>query len=371
MIELPTLKLRQAALEQLGETPELRDRSLRKLRSLIEKLPKEEQLANRSDENLIRFLRGKKFDVKLAFKVICCLVKFNHEHPEWTNDLTVEEFTIFSNLFEILENYDHAGRLVIIVKSFEAVDIFTTEFMKNNPNALIRFNIWLFDRVSRVPNVQVYGITLVNTFIGFSMWDSLTIVSAYPLDHQVQTFHYLQDCCSIRLGGVYVFNEPMFVNVLWSMLRYMLAEKLRDRFHFCRENYDSLKSAININYLPLYLGGNLRTSFDWISMMKNIEEELFKSDVNYYEKCMHEKLAIISDLSINMLSISMATTGSADSLGYTDVQGDITYLNDDINEENSIIKKGVESDDENHQNSIQDIADVDIIMKASSQTTVG
>ena len=39
--------------------------------------------------------------------------------------------------------------------------MFTDEFVKANPLAMIQFNIWMFDRVSRDVNVQVAGLVRI------------------------------------------------------------------------------------------------------------------------------------------------------------------------------------------------------------------
>lgn len=52
------------AFEELGETEELKKHNLDALRQMISEAPEEDRIEDTSDDNLIRFLRGKKHNVE-------------------------------------------------------------------------------------------------------------------------------------------------------------------------------------------------------------------------------------------------------------------------------------------------------------------
>ncbi len=161
VMEFPTPELETAARELFGETPETRTAKLDELRTKIYETFSNEIDFDCSDANLIRYLRGKKFNIDKAFKAVSGTIKFNEEHPKWTQNFTKEEFTDFSSIVQFLPHRDKDNRLVLFVKSSKLIKVFTSQFIKENPMGMIRFNIYLLNLLSNNIDIQVHGMIII------------------------------------------------------------------------------------------------------------------------------------------------------------------------------------------------------------------
>lgn len=230
-LDLPE-DLKEIAFRELGETPEVRREKLVELRGRISMLPEEDRISDTTDRNLIRFLRGRKYDIDNALRTTVNLVRFNRDHPDWTENLTAKEFLYFSTFFQLLKATDK-GRVICAFRPSIGIKILTPEFMAQNPLAIIRSTIWFINAVSYNVYCQVCGGLLLESFEGFTLWDNLTIARAYPLNQQIATMIYVQNCIGFRFCGAYLFHQPAFVDWLWFLAKGFLNERVRNRFHLC------------------------------------------------------------------------------------------------------------------------------------------
>lgn len=99
---------------ELNEDPATRGAKIDALLSKLTALPANKQPHCLEDAYLVTYLRHAKFDVEKAFKRICNMADFMRENPQWTTNLTGEEF---QGLYEkgfmtILGGRDREGRLI-------------------------------------------------------------------------------------------------------------------------------------------------------------------------------------------------------------------------------------------------------------------
>ena len=170
--ELPEY-LKKIAFENFGETPETRRTALIELRKRIGELPDEkDRLVNTTDSNLIRYIRGRKYDLDRALETTVERQRFENKHPEWMHPS--EEVLQNSNEFcGLLPNPDPKGRKVLMMFPAKGIKKFTGDFAKKNPLAMIQFNIWMFDRIASDLNVQVAGLIIVNMMKGLTFSDNI------------------------------------------------------------------------------------------------------------------------------------------------------------------------------------------------------
>jgi hypothetical protein len=240
-LEIPE-PLRTIAREDLGETPEVRCKALQELRSKIAALPESDRLADVSDQNLIRFLRCRKYDMEKALQSTVDMQKFNGSHPEWVNELRADEFRIFSTFFQVLENRGPKGQFILVLRPTNGIKIFTPEFLAENPLAMIRCNLFFLDRLSKNIEVQVCGVIVCNSFKGFTLRDNFRLSKASKVNEQIATFRFMT-ILGLRLSGAFMFDQPAYMTWLWPIVRMFLSEKLRSRFHLCGANYDKIKEV--------------------------------------------------------------------------------------------------------------------------------
>jgi len=171
-LELPE-SLKKIAFDDFGETPETRKAALLDLRKRINELPDEkDRLVNTSDQNLIRYIRGRKYDLDRALETTIERQRFENKHPDWMN-ITSEVLERAFEFCGLLPNPDAKGRKVLIMFPSKGAKKFCGDFVKNNPCAMIQFNIWMFDRVSSDVHVQVAGLVIINMMKGLSFSDNI------------------------------------------------------------------------------------------------------------------------------------------------------------------------------------------------------
>ena len=171
-LELPE-NLKKIAFENFGETPETRRAALIALRKRIGELPDEkDRLVNTTEANLIRFIRGRKYDIDRALETTVERQRFENKHPEWMNpsDEILENANEFCGL---LPNPDPKGRKILVMFPAKGIKKFTGDFAKKNPLAMIQFNLWMFDRISCDINVQVAGLAMVNMMKDLTFSDNI------------------------------------------------------------------------------------------------------------------------------------------------------------------------------------------------------
>ena len=261
--------LADIARDQLGETLEIRAAALNELRTKISELPEKDRLNDLSDLNLIRFLRLRKLNIEKALKQTIEYKQFYSRFGNELSELKKGEFLIFENFLSVLPFRDSAGRVIVVMHPKAGISIFTREFVQENPNAMLRFKVWMFDRLSFDPEVQVCGILLFNTFSKLTLWDQMAMSNMAPISHQLATFQFFQ-ILGFRLGGAYIFDQPSFFNLVWALARPFMSEKIRSRFHLCGSNYEVLKSVVaNTELLPTFLGGNVeQLGNNWIAQQQ-------------------------------------------------------------------------------------------------------
>ena len=171
-LDLPE-DLAKIAFETFGETPKTRRAALIELRKKIGELPDEkDRLVDTSDANLIRYIRGRKYDLARALETTVERQRFENKHPEWMNPS--DEVLQASNEFcGLLPNPDAKGRRVLVMFPSKGIRKFVGDFVKNNPLAMIQFNIWMFDRASRDIHVQVAGLIIINTMKDLTFSDNI------------------------------------------------------------------------------------------------------------------------------------------------------------------------------------------------------
>lgn len=252
-------ELAKIALDDFGETPTLRRQALLDLRQLITELPDpNDRLEDVSDSNLIRFIRGRKYDLEKALETTIALQKFNIEHPDWIT-ATEEELLmggVTDHFCAMLSKPDKKYRKVFVMFPARGVKYFTDDFVKAHPNAMIKFNLWMFDRISRDPHVQVAGLIIINSFQNFTLNDNLRMSRMAPMSHQLATFSFFNKCACIRLAGAFMVEAPILMRAIFGLAKVFLTAKIRDRFFFLGTDCAPLHNMVeDPSLLPMCLGG--------------------------------------------------------------------------------------------------------------------
>ena len=118
--------------------------------------------------------------------------------------------------------------------------------------------MWALGRMGRCPYFQVHGAAIYENFADFSMRQSFKLNAAMPPWVMRANFHYIQKCAAYRLGGIYVANQPAFMNFLWALVRPFMTPKMRERVHLLGKDVSAFAGVMDEAQLPVEFGGTLQ-----------------------------------------------------------------------------------------------------------------
>ena len=116
-------ELRKIAHEQLGETPEILQASLKTLREKIAQLPEADRITDATDENIVRFLRARKFKIDEALERTVQYARFYVKYGQVLEGMKAEEFMIFSEFMTVLKDRDREGRAMLVLQPKKGIGI--------------------------------------------------------------------------------------------------------------------------------------------------------------------------------------------------------------------------------------------------------
>jgi retinaldehyde-binding protein 1 len=216
---------------ELREVPEKRMESIRQLRKAIEsyrRMPGEDELVFKRTDNkfLLRFLRSRKFDVERALQVYVNYYKYRHKHREWLKDDASPDDPA---LKRIMESGMFAVLPVPLKDGSRAVCMCPSRWDVATMDAFecSRVFVHVLDKLLEDEEAQVHGITLL---------DNAENSSLQKLYHFMRTEVWklgieLQDAFPARFRGLHFINQPWYISLLMSVVRPLLKQKHRDRFH--------------------------------------------------------------------------------------------------------------------------------------------
>ncbi|CAL1283522.1 unnamed protein product [Larinioides sclopetarius] len=243
-----TPEIERIAFEELGETTEVRQSSLKKLKELIN----EEQgfCPLLDDEFLLRFLRAKKFDVSRAFSTLKNYYAFKVRYSGVVTDFLPKDLR---SLFETDKVFlspkrgpNGEGILVSFIGSFD-IESFTVE--QHFAATLISAEIGMETDAS-----QVCGSRLIIDMQGMS-WRKLRHYINPSFVSSVA--RCIQDVMPCRICGIHAVHEPIYFGSAYQAIKPLLSKKLKERIHFHSSDLSSLHKILPPETLPEELGGYL------------------------------------------------------------------------------------------------------------------
>jgi len=260
-LDLPP-HLAAEAFAQYKETPESRRKALDELRKGIQELPEEDRLNDLSDLNLIRFVRCRKYDVARALATTVTLKRFYVKHATLLRGLDGSAFKLLDQFqsLRIKKGLDkQSGKTLVMVRPARLMPGMTSDFQKAHPNALLRMNIWVMDRLSRDPDVQVNGIAALMTCSEMGFFDLVSFANIMTIDDRKILFAHMS-ALGIRMKGMYIFEAPLVIKGVFALIRPFLSAKLSGRINMLGGDYAAVIPTIigeeGFRQLPAVYGGS-------------------------------------------------------------------------------------------------------------------
>lgn len=219
------------ARAELREIPEKRMESIRQLRKAIEsyrRLPGEEELVFRRTDNrfLLRFLRSRKFDVERALHVYVNYHKYRHKHREWLKDGVSPDdpalrHIMESGVFAVLPTpLKDGSRGVCLYPS--RWDVATMD-----PLQCCRVFFHVIDKLMEDEEAQVHGVSILDNIENSTLQKLYQFMRSEVWKLGIE----LQDAFPARFKGLHFINQPWYVSLIMSVVKPLLKQKHRDRFH--------------------------------------------------------------------------------------------------------------------------------------------
>lgn len=266
----PQPSLEEVARLELGETPEIRTKSLQRLRHLLEGVPSLK--VPPGDDFLVLFLRARKYRVEDAFNTIQKYFRMRRDIPEFFEDLTpantpLERICHENNLVMISPEPDAYGRGIAMIK-LGAWDPTICSLSELSRAALLVTGSGQLEDAA-----QIRGVSGIVDLKGFGL-QHLGLLTPSFLKKAV---HITQDCWPVRIKALYMINCPKVFEILFAAVKPLLRYKLMSRIHFIRNDDRRFWDICPTTLVPEEFGGR-QERFDYAQ-----QDEFIRSKSVFFE----------------------------------------------------------------------------------------
>lgn len=268
----PGPELLEFSRKDLRETPEVREAAILELRKLLHNAT---DLHYRDDDDfLMIFLRPCHFYAESALKMMRRIAEFKKNNYPLMHNLCPEDEKIsFTDhgIVNVLTNKDHKGRRVLLINCGKAWDPKAV-----SPEKLFRM-FFLVHLVAQLEqSTQINGVVIIMDFDGLS----LKQVKALSPSFSKLLLTFIQEAVPLRMKEVHIIKQPFIFNMVWTLFKPFIGEKLRTRLEFHGQDMKKLHKYIDPDYLPKNFGGNLPMlnygSRDWYPCIEKYTDHISK-----------------------------------------------------------------------------------------------
>jgi len=260
------------AEKELRETPENVKKALEELKELLKNDPSLN--FDTDDEFLIIFLRPCKFYAKSAYELMKRIADFKEKHKALIGNLLPEdEKNSFINydVVNVLKNRDHKGRRVLIQNCGSKWDP-----SKVTADQVFRMLYLMHEAAVLEPETQVRGGVVIMDFDGLSTKQVMALTPSVSM----RLLGFIQDAMPLRLKEVHIVKQPFIFNMVWTIFKPFIKEKLKGRLFFHGSKMASLHKHLDPANLPKNYGGELPeidyTGANWYPTIENYMDHMKK-----------------------------------------------------------------------------------------------
>ncbi|XP_054718518.1 alpha-tocopherol transfer protein-like [Uloborus diversus] len=276
-----TPELLQKAESELMEKPSWRDRDIQALRDMISDDP---DLVSRTDDAfLLRFLRARKFDYNRSFSLLQNYYMLRAKNANMYKDFIPSALRNVHqlNLQGFLPYRDLEGRAIFVFRGGVWDPSLCTA------DDVFRANVICLEKQIDDPLTQINGIVALLDMKGLGFHH----VRHFSPSHALKIVSLVQDAFPARFKAVHIVNEPALFDIILTVVKPLVSDKIKKRIYAHGSNMSSLHSHIPPEILPSEYGG-LLGAFDnseFIDRLASNEETFLQSQMYGYISQIAEK----------------------------------------------------------------------------------
>ncbi|XP_003691961.2 alpha-tocopherol transfer protein [Apis florea] len=266
---------REKARNELRETPEIVEQSLKDFRAMIK--AESNLVVPDDDEFCKKFLRPCKWYPKSSFELLKRYYKFKLNNPRFCLDLlpTNEQKVLISEIAIPLPERTADGCRVIL---FNTGKQWNPKIITGDE--IFRATILLMEATAIEAKTQICGIHAIINMAGFSLSHATHITPSFA----AAMTEWIQRSLPCRIKGIHIVNQPFIFKMVYAIFKPFLLEKTRKRLHFHGTDREALISFVGVKNLPIEFGGELEMPnkpigqdiYEYLHKFEKIFEELNK-----------------------------------------------------------------------------------------------
>ncbi|XP_310049.4 clavesin-1 [Anopheles gambiae] len=238
---------KEKATNELRETPDVMEASIRKLRELIQQ-EKQLELPVDDESFMKRFLRPKKYYPENTFEMLKAFYHMKTKQNFISDRLTTKSIqnALDDRAVQILPKRDQHGRRILYMEMGAKWNCTKVPSME-----VIRCTNLLMEMVGREPATQLHGIVFVINFDRLS----LSHISQFPPKFVKTVVDHGQKHSPYRIKGIHIVNNARMFNIFFKIFKPFLGKKWSQRIFLHGVDFASLHDHIAPDCLPSTLGG--------------------------------------------------------------------------------------------------------------------
>ncbi|KAG6798244.1 alpha-tocopherol transfer protein isoform X1 [Apis mellifera caucasica] len=253
------------ARRELGETDDVKCRTLQELRDMI--YERGECLPRRMDDDfLIRFLRTRNFNVNRAHRLIVNYCNFKEEHPEIHQDIRPLEMKYIGDddVVSVPPYRTQCGRRIMIYR------LGNWDPRKYSVEEIFKATIIILELGVLEPRAQILGGTVIFDLEGITMAHAWTItpqVANMVIALMVSAF-------PMKTHAIHILHQSWVFDVMFSVFKPLLDARMQKKIFFHGGNMDSLHKHISPFHLPKRYGGTREELpyYKWIDNLSKVPQ---------------------------------------------------------------------------------------------------
>lgn len=276
-----SLELQEKAESELMEKPSWRERDIQALRDMIGDDP---DLVSRTDDAfLLRFLRARKFDYSRSFNLLQNYYMLRVKNANMFKDFTPSALRHVHqlNLQGFFPYRDPEGRAIFLFRGGLWDPSLCTA------DDLFRANVICLEKQIDDPFTQINGVVAILDMkcLGFHH------IRHFSPSHALKIVSLVQDSFPARFKAVHIVNEPALFDIILTIVKPLISEKIKKRIYTHGSNMSSLHVHIPPEILPSEYDGLLGpySNSDFVDTLAANEEMFIQNQMYGYISQIAEK----------------------------------------------------------------------------------